>query len=101
MAEGSPRPSVMYFIYSAAVCLAFIQGAAGLPWSEEKVSVEQEAGAFVTILPSSHTEMEILLRQATKMPSAVKTNSTLLVEILSFIFVSVTSLKLFGSSNKI
>lgn len=38
---------------------------------------------------------------STKMPSAVKTNSTLLVELLSFIFVSITILKLFGSSNKI
>lgn len=84
MAEGSPRPSVLYFIYSAAVCLAVIQRAAGLPWSEEKVSLEPEAGAFVTILPSSHTEMEILMRQATRMPSAVKTNSGLLVEVLSF-----------------
>ncbi|XP_003962610.3 glutaminyl-peptide cyclotransferase [Takifugu rubripes] len=37
MAEGSPRPSVMYFIYSAAVCLASIQRAAGLPWTEEKL----------------------------------------------------------------
>lgn len=77
MAEGSPRPPVMYFIYSAAVCLAFIQRAGGLPWSEEKVSLEQEAGAVVTILPSSPTEMGILLMQASKMPSAVKTNSRL------------------------
>lgn len=97
MAEGSPRPSLLYFIYSASVCLALIQPAAGLPWYEEKVSLEQEARAFVTILPSSHTEMGILLRQATRMPSALKTNSRLLVEVLSFILFVLKT----GSSNKI
>lgn len=71
MAAGSPRPSVMYFLYSAAVCLALTQRAGGQPWSEEKVSLEQGAGAFGTILPSSRTELEILLMQATQMPSTV------------------------------
>lgn len=51
MAEGSHRPSVMYFIYSVAVCLTFIHRARGLSWSEEKVSLEKKKnGGFVTML---------------------------------------------------
>lgn len=49
MAGGSHRPSAMYFIYSAAVCLVFIHRARGLPWLEEKVSSTKGAG-FVTII---------------------------------------------------
>lgn len=63
-AEGRRRPSVMYLIYSVALCLTFIHRARGLPWYEEKVSLVGRG--FLTMLWFWHVEMQILLLQVSK-----------------------------------
>lgn len=89
MAEGSHRPSVMYFIYSVAVCLTFVHRTRGLPWPEEKVSLGQKKGNFnyVVILTCWNAKSAF---RGMQMSSDAKRNSTLYMKILNYFFLSIT-----------